>query len=40
MTVRDELQARALFEQRYGVAAAPVVVFGSSSVYSMMCGYS
>lgn len=26
MTVRDELQARALFEQRYGVAAAPVAV--------------
>jgi len=24
MTVSDELQARALFEQRYGVAAAPV----------------
>jgi predicted O-methyltransferase YrrM len=26
MTVRDELQARAQFEQRYGVAAAPVAV--------------
>jgi Methyltransferase domain len=26
MTVRDELQARVLFEQRYGVAAAPVAV--------------
>jgi 2-polyprenyl-3-methyl-5-hydroxy-6-metoxy-1,4-benzoquinol methylase len=24
MTVSDELQARALFEQRYGIAAAPV----------------
>jgi ubiquinone/menaquinone biosynthesis C-methylase UbiE len=24
MTITDELQARALFEQRYGVAAAPV----------------
>jgi SAM-dependent methyltransferase len=26
MTVRDELQARTLFQQRYGVAAAPVTV--------------
>jgi SAM-dependent methyltransferase len=26
MTVRDELQARAQFEQRYGVAAAPVAL--------------
>lgn len=26
MTVRDELQARTLFEQRYGIAAAPVAV--------------
>jgi len=26
VTVRDELQARALFEQRYGVAASPVAV--------------
>jgi 2-polyprenyl-3-methyl-5-hydroxy-6-metoxy-1,4-benzoquinol methylase len=26
MTVRDELQARALFQQRYGVAASPVAV--------------
>jgi 2-polyprenyl-3-methyl-5-hydroxy-6-metoxy-1,4-benzoquinol methylase len=25
MTVRDELQARALFEQRYGIAAAPLL---------------
>jgi predicted O-methyltransferase YrrM len=25
-TVRDELQARALFEQRYGIAAAPVTL--------------
>jgi 2-polyprenyl-3-methyl-5-hydroxy-6-metoxy-1,4-benzoquinol methylase len=26
MTVRDELQARVLFEQRYGVATAPVTL--------------
>jgi 2-polyprenyl-3-methyl-5-hydroxy-6-metoxy-1,4-benzoquinol methylase len=26
MTITDELQARALFEQRYGVAASPVAV--------------
>lgn len=26
MTARDELQARAQFEQRYGIAAAPVTV--------------
>ena len=26
MTVRDELQARALFEQRYGIAAAPLLL--------------
>ena len=25
MTVRDELQARALFEQRYGIAAVPLL---------------
>jgi predicted O-methyltransferase YrrM len=25
MTVRDELQARALFEQRYGIAATPLL---------------
>jgi hypothetical protein len=25
MTVRDELRARALFEQRYGIAAAPLL---------------
>jgi SAM-dependent methyltransferase len=25
MTIRDELEARALFEQRYGIAAAPLL---------------
>jgi hypothetical protein len=25
MTVRDELRARVLFEQRYGIAAAPLL---------------